>query len=61
MRFKVSINLVGLDQQWLPCENKIDQQAIQQIISVWLENWNIPFTEEELQEEDQDKELIKQW
>ena len=48
------------DQEWLPCQYRLNKKTIEQIICEWPQEWIIHVANEEIVEEEIDKELMKE-
>lgn len=48
------------DKEWLPWQCILDEQAIEKIINKWSLELKVPIMEEEIQEEEDDREVGKE-
>lgn len=66
LKFKISMHHIYLqahrdkDQEWMPCKYQLDGKPIEYIIIEWIPELNVPIVEEEIQEEEQDREVWKE-
>ena len=48
------------NHEWIPCEYRVDEKAIEKIVREWIPKMKTPFEEEEIQEEEHDREVWKE-